>query len=267
MAKAKLFYFRWYPGEAELDEGWYSMPMAERGLYISLLNYSWLNDGLPPDTEEMARAVRVTVEEFKTLWVKVGRKFYLDEGRLRNKRQEEERSAVRSKSEKNADAAVKRWERNANAYPNADANAYANAYANGIQRAYNYNYNSVSNSSSSEEKEATEKELDEFSAWADAVYLRHPKQKNEFISKLALKDRFSQDLEARALFDKHHLLWIEYWKGEDANFVPPLCTDKNAGFIPDSAWKKPPPRRIPRGGNPAVDETKRKLEEKYGVKL
>lgn len=260
---AKLFYFRWFPAEAELDEDWCLMSMAERGLYISLLNYSWLNDGLPADTEDMARAVRVGVEEFRSLWVKVGRKFFLHDGRLRNNRQEEERSAINTRSGKNADAANRRWERNANAYANADANA--------MLRAYNYNSNSVSNSSSSEREsegkpEPTQKELDEFLEWADAVYLRHPKQKNEFISKLALRDRFSQDPEARALFEKNHLLWIEYWKDEEANFVPALCTDKNAGFIPDSAWKKPPPRRIPRGGK-QVDETKRKLEEKYGVKL
>jgi uncharacterized protein YdaU (DUF1376 family) len=97
------------------------MSFAEKGLYIDLLNYAWVNDGLPAEPEKIARMVGAGVEEFAALWSSVSLNFVAGEdGRLRNPRQEKERSQVFEKSEKARASAKRRWsDGNANAYANA----------------------------------------------------------------------------------------------------------------------------------------------------
>lgn len=66
-------------------------PCAERGAYISLLAFQWINGHVPLDVPQLARITGCTEAEFEKLWVIVGPKFEADEEGLFNKRAEEHR--------------------------------------------------------------------------------------------------------------------------------------------------------------------------------
>lgn len=109
----KLSFFPWYAAEAETDGDWVMMTLAERGLFITLLDYSWINGGLPCERMQIARIARVPLSEFEPLWETVSRK-WIPQSRsigapLINERQEEERCKVLEKSKKAADSAKARW--------------------------------------------------------------------------------------------------------------------------------------------------------------
>jgi hypothetical protein len=95
----------------------------------------------------------------------------------------------------------------------------------------------------------------DLSVWAERRYDKHPKKKNKFISLLALHKRFADDPEARATFEKNHDLWCltEDWLTKP-QFVPPLCDEKDAGWVPDEGWKNPPPAHLlPSRASPVRD--------------
>lgn len=66
-------------------------PGAERGAYISLLAFQWVNGHVPQDVSQLARLTGFTEPDFERLWCTVGQKFDLDDGRLFNSRLEEHR--------------------------------------------------------------------------------------------------------------------------------------------------------------------------------
>lgn len=66
-------------------------PGAERGAYISLLAFQWVNGMVPPDVSRLARITGYSEEEFERLWEVVGTKFEACEEGLFNKRLEEHR--------------------------------------------------------------------------------------------------------------------------------------------------------------------------------
>ncbi len=109
-----LPYFRWYPADAETDSTYAAMTWAERGFYHWCLNYSWINNGLPAEESQIARAARMSPREFKKLWDIVGRCFTNVDGSYRNRRQEEERTYATTKSERATASVRTRYERNAN---------------------------------------------------------------------------------------------------------------------------------------------------------
>ena len=106
----ELPYFRWYPADAESDASYAAMTLAELGLYHRALNHAWLNDGLPTDDERVRRELRVDREDFALNWPAV-RDCFKGQSRLRNKRQEAERTHAKSKSKKASDAVRIRIER------------------------------------------------------------------------------------------------------------------------------------------------------------
>ena len=133
---AKLPYMKWFPNDVEGDEGWRLMSLAERGLYMTLLNYSWINNGLPPLVPDIARAVGIAVRDFEPLWVRVGQKFLQKNelGRLTNKRQEDERTQAKHKSEHGKKAASAR---HGNAYAHTDAmHMHSTGIEDALPRAY-----------------------------------------------------------------------------------------------------------------------------------
>lgn len=98
-----LPYFRWYPADAEGDEKYSGLNREELGLFHQCLNKAWLNNGLPSDPAEVGRIMKLTVAELRRLWPRVSSLFYVREsdGRLVNRRQEEERAIALAKSENN----------------------------------------------------------------------------------------------------------------------------------------------------------------------
>jgi uncharacterized protein YdaU (DUF1376 family) len=92
------------------------LTLPEIGLYLVCLNHAWVNDGLPENPDDIARALKLPAKDFLKHWVRVSRCFYANGlGRLVNRRQEYERDEVSKKSAKALESANARWKNNANA--------------------------------------------------------------------------------------------------------------------------------------------------------
>lgn len=92
--KPKSPAFQWYPPDALGDGEFAEMSFEARGVFITLLSYSWLNFGIPADPKRIAALLRATPAEFNRCWPIVSRCFRLksdDPTRLENPRQERER--------------------------------------------------------------------------------------------------------------------------------------------------------------------------------
>lgn len=119
-----LPYFRWYPADAETDTKYKRMTFAQRGLYHTCLNHSWINVGLPADLDELAGEIGTSRKQLDSLWAAVGKCWYQESGRLFNKRQEEERTHAITKSERNTRAVRTRYERTTNVGGDVEQRAY-----------------------------------------------------------------------------------------------------------------------------------------------
>lgn len=106
-----LPYFRWFTARAKADEKYTSMPDRELGFFHRCLNHAWDNDGLPADLDALARAMRCPRRYLDSVWKIVGKCWYKDGDRLRNKTQEEERSHATRKSLQATDAIRTRYGR------------------------------------------------------------------------------------------------------------------------------------------------------------
>lgn len=87
--------------------GW---TMEERGIYITLLWYSWVNDGLPADIDRIDRMAPGA----KRIWQTLDDKFPVcDDGKRRNPRMERDRAPFKETSQRMANRAVRaanaRW--------------------------------------------------------------------------------------------------------------------------------------------------------------
>lgn len=94
----QLPYMKWYPAQCDNDEVVCMMTDEEFGFYMRCLNKAWDNDGLPGDLESIARMFRRSLADVERLWLIVGKKWGLCEGRFRNGRQEKEREEAYDKS-------------------------------------------------------------------------------------------------------------------------------------------------------------------------
>lgn len=109
---AKLLpYFKMYPADVETDENFRLMSYEQRGLYWTLLDHAWLNDGLPNDIEDVQHLAQLSKIDFDRMWKRVSKCFILVDGRLINSRQEKERFAAIGKSIKATDAVRSRYVR------------------------------------------------------------------------------------------------------------------------------------------------------------
>lgn len=140
--------FPYYPFFVDdFEEGVISMTIAEVGLYILALGYSWKHGSIPDDPGEVARLIRRNQSEVKKAWPSVRKKWTEAEpGKLVNARQEIERAEALKKSKNGKHAAYVRY---ANAHANAHADVGADADANALPRASE----SESDSESVEKKE------------------------------------------------------------------------------------------------------------------
>ena len=115
MSKAPAFQF--YASDFLSDLKVATMSMSERGVYITLLSYAWLENGLPQDIKKLARLCG-NPKQFDKIWDVVGECFYIDEddNRLKNTKMEEIRENLQSYKKKMSDAGKKgmesRWKNN-----------------------------------------------------------------------------------------------------------------------------------------------------------
>lgn len=88
--------------------------MEERGIYITLLWYAWVNDGLPVEVDQLDRMAYGT----KSCWQTIASKFPVaDDGKRRNPRMERDRITLLAQLEtwkaRGAKGATKRWSKDA----------------------------------------------------------------------------------------------------------------------------------------------------------
>lgn len=108
----RMEWFAFYPNDWTTDERVALMSMEERGVYITLLVYSWNNGGLPAKPERIARLLQMDLQRFADLWGGPLRECWTKvDDRLVNPRQERERDVALAKSAKARASAQKRWEK------------------------------------------------------------------------------------------------------------------------------------------------------------
>lgn len=134
-----------------MDEEFRVMTFAERGFYLTCLDYAWMNSGLPSDPELRARVIGCSREEADKYWQTVQRKFVQSAqatDRLVNPRQEDERKKAYSKSEKATAAVQTRYNKtNERSYERSNvrsASSSASRSASVALRASDSDYESVS---------------------------------------------------------------------------------------------------------------------------
>jgi hypothetical protein len=101
--------FQFYPKDWETDEQVRMMDFAERGFFLTCLNHSWLNDGLPERAEDMAKLFGASRRQTEKLWAKVRICFVFSEKRWRNTKQEVQRSESETFRVSRINAAKSRW--------------------------------------------------------------------------------------------------------------------------------------------------------------
>jgi uncharacterized protein YdaU (DUF1376 family) len=108
---AKAPSYPMYPKDFNTDENVLGMTLAEVGLYILCLNHSWTNDGLPAEIDELSRVLRVKKTEIRKHFPRVSECFPIaEDGRRRNRKQEELRREKTDFVESRRDAARSRWD-------------------------------------------------------------------------------------------------------------------------------------------------------------
>ncbi len=130
----KLPYYRLWVKDFETDENVRVLDFSELGLYLSCLNHSWINEGLPINPEDIQRSMKATAAQFKKLWPRVSKCFQEKDGRLINPRQEAEREKACSKSIQSSEAVAQR-ERNRHAAiigRSSDDHPYARTRADSV---------------------------------------------------------------------------------------------------------------------------------------
>ena len=104
--KQRLFSFPLYASDFLVSTG--LMSAAEVGAYMRLLCHSWLDDGLPNDPKLLSKMAGISAKKLS----KVLEKFYEENGKLRQHRQEEVRTQVVKLSATRRNAANSRWSKN-----------------------------------------------------------------------------------------------------------------------------------------------------------
>jgi uncharacterized protein YdaU (DUF1376 family) len=106
-----------FPEHFECAETVRRMDFEAIGFYLTLLNFAWTSDGLPPDfVQTSGRLLKEDPRKFRRLWKKIEANFPMAaDGRFRNPRQEVERTRAFSRSKKAVKAADARWKTDANA--------------------------------------------------------------------------------------------------------------------------------------------------------
>lgn len=98
------------------------MSDVQLGFFHRCLNFSWNNDGLPSDSKRLCAVMNVSPQYLDEVFV--CECWFEDAGRLRNRRQEAERSYAINKSVRNTKAVQTRYERSTNVATNDAQRAY-----------------------------------------------------------------------------------------------------------------------------------------------
>jgi uncharacterized protein YdaU (DUF1376 family) len=90
-----------------------AMSLEERGAYITMLCVAWMEEGLPDDHRQLAKLLRITPHKFASVWESMEARWYVEDGRLYNRKMERIREEMRERSTTASEAgkrgAKKRW--------------------------------------------------------------------------------------------------------------------------------------------------------------
>jgi len=135
-----LPFYKMYPKDFDTDENVKLLDAREAGIYLFALNHAWVNDGLPSDPAEIGRMLKIPIRDFRAAWARVSKCFHTcDDGRLRNKRQEEERNHAKAKSEQASKSVRARRDRS----PAPDGQEELNGNSTAALRSYEVSKPSV----------------------------------------------------------------------------------------------------------------------------
>lgn len=108
--------YQWYPSDAAIDGDYQALADDERGIFHRLLDFAWMNDGIPADVGEVARILQRRRALVDRWWPRLSRMFVSHSSkvdRLVNKRQERERASQAENRERRKAASVRanavRW--------------------------------------------------------------------------------------------------------------------------------------------------------------
>lgn len=90
MAKAPAFQF--YPKDWLTDAKVKAMSLEAKGAYIDLLGFYWLEEGLPANSDSLARLIGIAPAKFRRIWPQIEPCFRIEGERLIQKRMEHERT-------------------------------------------------------------------------------------------------------------------------------------------------------------------------------
>lgn len=112
-----------------------SWTMEERGVYLTLLWYAWVNDGLPSDIDRIDRMAPGA----KACWSVLESKFPVSQdGMRRNPRQERERVAMRERSDSAAvrgrKGAASRWQANSSSHSSSHGISHSSSHPLAMQQ-------------------------------------------------------------------------------------------------------------------------------------
>ncbi len=241
-----LPFFKWYPADALSDIDYVSLDLAAKGLFHDCLNYSWVNDGLPPDPIAIARLLRIEKQKFMKLWAQISKLFPQGVGgQLRNSRQELEREAAHQKSAKASESVKHRYERTTNDLLRAralDSESESESESDTeVRRRSACAPQSLVPYVAPPRRALPASKLNGHGAeWSAALYARHPKKKDEALVGGALFRVMEEAEDPSALFeeiDRVHRLWCATfdWSEKNGRFAPVL-----AAWLMDHGWTKEP---------------------------
>jgi len=107
-----------YPTDFETDETVRRLDFEGIGFYVTLLNFAWTSDGIPPDfVLNSGKLLKLNPRTFRRLWKQVESKFPVAaDGRFRNPRQEVERAKAVKLHQDGVKGAKARWKNHAPPY-------------------------------------------------------------------------------------------------------------------------------------------------------
>lgn len=249
MNLAKLPYYKMYPSDADTDENFRLMSLEQRGAFWTLLNHSWLNDGIPADLEDIRNLLQTTPENFAQIWPRLAKCFAKSGNRLRNSRQENERKSAESKSAKSSNSANMRYERSANAPLRASDSEYEYKELKALEQEKPKVHLSPRQNFSPPLETKTERtseqvwadagfeDFEDFTGWFEDLYRKHPTRGAPGIAKQGLMDAVLTGKLRRSDFDAVYAAYCacRAWQEDRGKFIPALSR-----FVTDKGWLYPP---------------------------
>ena len=240
MTKHEAPSFQFYPKDFLSDPDVMQMNMAQKGAYITLLSFQWLNDGLP-NNDSYIRNLLGATPKWKSLWEGIRHKFVEIDGKLYNKRlykekqkQIEHRKAASKAGKKGAE---KRWNSDSDPIETPIAkNSFSSSTSTSFTTPKHISYNKDQLDSLYELLIDNEKELDRwnrtgrmFPYLIQNTLIEYLKQVGDFeTAKLYAEERLKKKKDGTFVPKLENFCrrdWVEYAPDQKKNIFEELGSD------------------------------------------